>query len=171
MTVEERMHAMDKKLMRDKKIEEEKAQLEAKERNALEERVKELYPRIKDIIRLGVYCKSHNIKYPNGKYLKNTTKDSFFNDFESDGIRHYFGFVGKDGSRSHNAELHVGWINSGFCGPWDVHCDGDRLWLQHEKDENLQKPIDSPETLGQFIKDFEVFEKNFYEWFDETCSN
>ena len=166
MTVEERINAMNKKIESDKKKENESEQLREKQLDEAMEDVVKLFGRVKDIIRLGVYCINNKIEFPNGKYYEYRQA---YNDFESDGIRHYFGFIGEDGYLSHGGEVHVGWNNGGFCGVWDVHCNGNELWLQHEKDKNNKRKIDSIDDIKRFIKDFEKFEKNFYEWFDEMC--
>lgn len=166
MTVEERMNAMNKKIADDKTIAEEKEALKEKELDKAMEDVVKLFDRVKDIIQLAKYCRQNDIKFPNGTYHK---YDSYRNDFESDGIRHYFGFIGEDGYCSHGGEIHVGWNNGGFCGVWDVHCNGNEIWLQHEDNKANKKKVDSIDIVERFIKDFEEFEKNFYEWFDEKC--
>lgn len=168
MTVEERINAMNKKINNDKIIKEEKELLEKQAIDNEMKNVSKLFARIKDVIRLGIYCRENNIKFPKGEYHK--YYDQAYNDFESDGIRHFFGFIGKDGYCSHGEEIHVGWNNGGFCGEWDVHCDGNKLWLQHEKDKTNKKDVDSLDVIKRFIKDFEEFEKNFYEWFDKKCN-
>lgn len=165
MTVEERINTMNKKIAENKKISEEKEVLKEKEISEMLKEAEKLFGRVKDIIRLGRYCMENNLEFPNGKYHK---YDNYRNDFESDGIRHYFGFLGRNRLYNTISEIHVGWENGGFCGDWDVHCDGNELWLQHEKDKTRKK-IDDVKIVKQFIKDFEEFERNFYEWFDEKC--
>ena len=167
MTVEERIHAMNCKLNKDRIIQEEQALLEEREISEALKGVELLFDRVKDIVRLGEYCRENNISYPKGKYHK---YESYYNDFESDGVRHIFGFIGEKGYCSHGGEIHVGWMNGGFCGDWDVHCDGNAFWLQHEKYVSHKRDVDSLSVIQRFISDFEVFEKNFYEWFDERCS-
>lgn len=166
MTVEERINAMNKKINNDKVIKAEKELLKEQEIREAMKDVSKLFDRVKDIIKLGVYCRENNIKFPNGEYHK---YDSYYNDFESDYIRHYFGFIGENGYCSHGREIHVGWNNGGCCGVWDVHCDGNKLWLQYENDKTNKKEVDSLDVIKRFIKDFEKFEKNFYEWFDKKC--
>lgn len=165
MTVEERINAMNNKIAEDKKKSEKKEILKEKEIDKLMKEAEQLFDRVKDIIRLGKYCMNNNISFPSGKYYK---CDGYYNDFESDGIRHYFGFVGRNVFKKKKSIIHVGWLNGGFCGEWDVHCDGNKIWLQHKKDKTRRK-VDSVEIVKRFIKDFEEFERNFYEWFDEMC--
>ena len=165
MTVEERINAMNNKIVEDKKKSEEKEALKEKEISELMKEAKKLFSRVKDVIRLGKYCMDNNLEFPNGKYHE---YGNYHNDFESDGIRHYFGFLGDIRYNTRTGKVHVGWINGGFCGQWDVHCDGNELWLQHEKDKT-RKNVDDVKIVERFIKDFEEFERNFYEWFDEKC--
>lgn len=165
MTVEERINAMNNKMVEDKKKSEEKEILKEKEIGELMKETEKLFGRVKDIIRLGKYCMDNNLKFPNGKYHE---YDNYHNDFESDGIRHYFGFLGRNKFDNKVDEIHIGWENGGFCGNWDVYCDGNELWLQHEKDKTRKK-IDDVHIVKRFVKDFEEFERNFYEWFDEMC--
>lgn len=166
MTVEERINAMNKKLNNDKVIKEEKELLKEQAITEAMENASKLFDRVKDVIRLGEYCRENNVEFPNGEYHE---YKRYYNDFESDGIRHYFGFIGENGYYSHGGEIHVGWNNGGFCGVWDVHCDGNKLWLQHENNKTNKKDIDSLDVIKCFVKDFEEFEKNFYEWFDRKC--
>lgn len=168
MIVEERINAMNKKINDDKVIKEEKELLKKQEINNAMEDVSKLFDRVRDIIRLGEYCRNNNIKFPNGEYHR--YYELHYNDFESDGIRHYFGFIVENGYCSHGGKIHVGWNNGGFCGVWDVHCDGNKLWLQHENNKSNKKEVDSLAIIKRFIKDFEEFEKNFYEWFDRKCN-
>lgn len=167
MTVEERIAAMDKKIANDKIVAEQEAARKDEKISAAMKEAEQVFDRVKDIIRLITYCLKNDIKFPNGKYQ--TYKSGPYNDFASDGIRHYFGYIGENGYYKSGDVIHLGWINGGYCGIWDVHCDGNELWLQNEKDPKLKKPADSVGIIFEFIEDFNKFEKVFYKWFDEAC--
>lgn len=94
----------------------------------LEQQIRDLQPRISDLLALTNQCRELNIPFPNavqtGKFYGNG-KHNFF----SDGFYHELGFMGYP----FNYIQFLGYDMGGFCGTYDFFTDGAMIFLNTKK--------------------------------------
>ena len=141
----------------DKKISEKKK--EDQERTDLMQKIRDLRPRITDLIEAGQKCQELGIDFPTRKEMSQFGYDSRF---EADGVNHDLGFITKEFKIRY-----LGIQNGGFNGPWDFYTDGTEIFSVANK-EYLKGAVEEPQIpdMKKFLKQFEVFESAFYQWIE-----
>ena len=143
----------------DKKISEKKKK--DQERTDLMQKIRDLRPRITDLIEAGQKCQELGIDFPTRKEMSQFGYDSRF---EADSVNHDLGFITKEFKFRY-----LGIKNGGFNGPWDFYTDGTESFSVANEDY-LKGAIDYPYIgdMKKFLKQFEVFESAFYQWIDSV---
>lgn len=138
------------KEIEDKKISEKKKA--DTERTGMMQKIRDLRPRITDLIKAGQKCQELGIDFPIC--------------FEADDVNHDLGFISK------NSQIrYLGIKNGGFNGPWDFYTDGVESFSVSNNDyskgaiEDSQIP-DMKKFLNQFLNQFGIFESAFYQWIE-----
>ena len=138
------------KEIEDKKISEKKKA--DTERTGMMQKIRDLRPRITDLIKAGQKCQELGIDFPIC--------------FEADDVNHDLGFISK------NSQIrYLGIKNGGFNGPWDFYTDGVESFSVSNSDyskgaiEDSQIP-DMKKFLNQFLNQFGIFESAFYQWIE-----
>ena len=138
------------KEIEDKKISEKKKA--DTERTGMMQKIRDLRPRITDLIKAGQKCQELGIDFPIC--------------FEADDVNHDLGFISK------NSQIrYLGIKNGGFNGPWDFYTDGvesfsvSNNYYSKGTIEDSQIP-DMKKFLNQFLNQFGVFESAFYQWIE-----
>ena len=138
------------KEIEDKKISEKKKA--DTERTGMMQKIRDLRPRITDLIKAGQKCQELGIDFPIC--------------FEADDVNHDLGFISK------NSQIrYLGIKNGGFNGPWDFYTDGVESFSVSNNDyskgaiEDSQIP-DMKKFLNQFLNQFGLFESAFYQWIE-----
>ena len=172
MTAQERIAMMDKTI----KVEEEQKLKDdiAKEiqRQKLITQIIAKGDRIRALIEVGNNCAQKGMM-PEARMLSdNRVKDTFC----TDGIHHEVGFwhEGYRYTKTYSIR-YVGFENGGANGVYDFYTDGVDIFEEHEDanskyfDERRYPKRRQPtiEHMQKFLRDFDAFEKMFYEWFDK----
>lgn len=133
-------------------------------------KIRELQPRIQKIIEIGNICIENGIVLRKvGTYRKCLYKEDAY---ETDAIYHQLGFFP---NHYHGHPLYkcthydyIGYRMGGACGNKDFITNGDEVYdISHDNHYELRgKQIPSVEHCGRFLKDFDNFEKLFYEFID-----
>lgn len=172
MTLEERLAIISNKAEKDK-VEEynKKVNLENATENALN-RIKELTPRIKDLITLVNKCIDLGIDLPTPS---ETTKLGYGNGYDgysfcAEGFYHHVGFMDcKKGwwyreENKYNKVEYLGIYNGGACGVYDFYTNGTKTFYKRERTGEIINPDLS--DVKKFLKEFDLFEAAFYKWID-----
>ena len=140
-----------------KKISEEKKKNQ--EKIDLMQKIRDLEPRITDLIEAGQKCQELGIDFPVKNEMPQYGYDSRF---EADGVNHDLGFITK--------EFKIQYLcikNGGFDGPWDFYTDGKESFPVSNK-EYLKGATGDPQIcdMKKFLNQFDSFESAFYQWID-----
>ena len=155
------------------KKEEEKLQKEIAYQNRLEEcisEIKDLKPRIQNIIDIGNYCIENGISLNKiGTYNKCKYEEDAF---ETDGIYHQLGFY-RNHYQGHpfyqcSHYDYIGYDMGGACGTVNFITNGDIVAGTPDHDGFEIKGINPPllKHCEKFLKEFPVFEKVFFEFIE-----
>lgn len=139
------------------------------EREKLINEIKKLKPRIQNIIEIGNFCIDNNIDIgqrtlSSQKYKKNQ--------FETDGVGHQLGFYSYGINNNiwrgeFNHYKYIGYSMGGICGDKDFITNGDLVAnCKHDHPENIVEQI-SIYHCKDFLKDFPIFEKAFYDFINK----
>ena len=161
MTKEELMKMMDKKVENDKLKAIKDAEDIANETERLIEQIKELKPRIDDLIELANYAKRNGIEIDHRDV---NHEDYEHGTFISNGWSHVVGFI----KAPKDADIiYMGQIAGGACGSWNFATDGEEVFDYHENDGRKREP--SIEHMKHFIKRFQECEKAFHKYIEDKC--
>ena len=140
MTVEERIRVIQDKINRDKQRAMLMQQREEREKQAAFKKFEELSGRIKDLIRVGDFCKTNSIQIPK--------------QFEYKAFRFY---------NDHCSYLCLDKLND------YILSDGDTLYKECKATGKRETEALTKAQIEQFCDGFEIFEYEFYKWIDKQC--
>ena len=134
------------KEIEDKKISEKKKA--DTERTGMMQKIRDLRPRITDLIKAGQKCQKLGIDFPIC--------------FEADDVNHDLGFISK------NSQIrYLGIKNGGFNGPWDFYTDGVESFSVSNNCYSKGAIEDSQiPDMKKFLNQFGIFESAFYQWIE-----
>ena len=162
MTIEERMEIIRNKARKNKEEEANKLSAEDAKRNKLILQIKNLHDRINSLLILANECDINGIKIPQDGYYYsryNSAKEFGYDaEFIAEGIRHHVGFI--NGGKYE----WVGIKNGGACGVYDFYTNGSEVFSIHQSTKAKAEPRIC--DMEQFLEEFPVFEKAFYNWID-----
>lgn len=162
MTTEERIAMIDNKVAADKAKKEACEIALAERRKNAEQKLRELKPRIDEIIKVGNYAvsKGFNINKSGCGGHEGYDTGLFF----SNGWSHHIGFINETPIR------YVGIVAGGACGEIDFWTDGDVIAPVEHSRHKVIKGAEVPiYTLEHFVNGFEKFETEFYAYIDKLC--
>lgn len=141
-----------------KNAEKEKEEKNKNEHNEIKEKIRQLAPRINNLLELVNTCLKNNIR-PYKKDPKNWDR----NIFSADGIYHHIGFINlryKDVTTINC----IGIINGGACGNTDLQVDkyGNAVGI-YNKNYRVEPKL---EDMEKFLKEFDYLEKEFLAYID-----
>lgn len=127
-----------------------KAELSAKRIEEYKAKIKELKPRIDELLAVGNVCRENNIPLAGSRWGGHEGYDT--HQFISNGWSHVTGFIseGKD-----ILFTKVGKVGGGAC-TWNLKTDGNEIIVEGEV-ENV---------LKYFLEEFDEFETEFYKYVD-----
>lgn len=157
MTVEERMKMIDAKVESDirKKAKEEEDL--ANETETLVAKIRELKPRIDDLIKLANYAKKKGIDFNKSGWGGHEGYDTGL--FMSNTWSHVVGFINEPTIRF------MGYMAGGACGRWNFATDGDEVF-DFCGGETREPDISH---LRHFVDRFPVCEEKFYAYIENKC--
>lgn len=172
MTLEERLAIISNKAEKDK-VEEynKKVNLENATENALN-KIKELTPRIKDLITLVNKCIDLGIDFPSPYETTQLGYGSGYrgHSFVADGFYHHVGFMDCEKGYWHRGESkykkveYLGIKNGGACGVYDFYTNGTKTFYKHEITGKIVEA--ELRSIKNFLEEFDLFEAAFYKWID-----
>ena len=125
-------------------------------KNDLKKKIRDLKPRIEDLIQLGEKCQELKISFPIRNEMFRFGYDSCF---EADGVNHDLGFITK------NSQIrYLGIKNGGFNGPWDLYTDGTEIVSVSNREYDKESAEPQNCDMKKFLKQFDSFESAFYQW-------
>ena len=151
---------------KNKQIEEDKKRNEIQ---ILTERVRQLQPRIAELIETANACLESGIEIDAyGKTFYRSVDDYTKGSFITNSITHKVGFVkawrGNQGN-SIKKIYEMGINAGGACGHLDFRTDGIKVYSVNEDDQtHMEDPLEK--HLNQFLKNFDLFETEFYKYID-----
>ena len=150
-----------------KKRNDEKAALaqiaKVNEYEALTKQILDLQPRIAELIDVGNACLKNGIKLECDTRFKLGGRSA---GFIAEGICHHVGFI-KPWNESTIYEMGI--INGGWFGDFDFHTDGRKMYSVSEKGGDYSEA--RIEDMRKFVKDFDEFEQQFYDYVDDVTGN
>ena len=159
MTVEERIKMIDSKAERDKQKESEKKMTLDTRRQTAYEKIRELKPRIYNLIKIGNHARENGIKMNHALGCKESYETGFF---YSNGWSHLLGFIDDMPIK------YIGIVAGGACGDIDLVTDGDIVvGRSHSNHDIVQEP--TLYYMERMIKEFDEFENAFYSYIDKIC--
>lgn len=104
--------------------------------------------------------------------VANTLIDNGYYDFIiprcSEGIKHIVGFML---DRSKNKVDSIGICNGGWCGEYDFHTTGEKIYMtEHYKNTPVEKEI-KINNAERTLREFNDFEKKFYDDLEKFLQN
>lgn len=115
------------------------------------EKIRELKPRIDELLKVGNACLEHKIPLTGQSYGCHEGYDT--HQFISNSWSHLVGFI----SEKNKPFTKVGKLGGGACD-WNLATDG----------ETINVSGDIEHVLKYFLDDFDTFEKEFYAYVDEV---
>lgn len=155
----EKMSMIDNKLNR---VAEKEMQLAAKNSVTIENYMNTIHEwksRIDDLIDLANYAKKNKIPLCVNDLTNQCYERGFF---YSNGWSHLVGFINEDNISK------LGIIAGGAFGKWNFYTDGEFLY-ESDDDGNKQEP--QLQHLEKFVKNFPIFEEEFYKYIDRYCKD
>ena len=177
MTVEERMAIIKNKAEQDKNEAQAKADAEERERFELEEQIRDLLNRIRDLCQLANACIENGIKIPTNSQFSSEynsgEKWGYPYEFIAEGIRHHVGFFTPKREWRNGEQVftepfrYIGIKNGGACGVWDFRTDGVTVESINNTDYDRGKTTKPRiQDMKKFLKEFPLFEQGFLNWID-----
>ena len=159
MTVEERMAMIDAKVENEKRKKAKEEEDLANETERLMEQIRELKPRIDDLIKLANYARRNGIEI---NYRDVRNEDYKHGTFVSNGWSHVVGFLDDCPIK------YVGQMAGGACGKWNFATNGNAIFDFAGRicDERQEPDI---QHMKHFLERFPVFEEEFYKYIDSKC--
>ena len=140
-----------------KQAEEEKIRAEQ-----LKSQIRDLQPRISELIKTANACFSNNIKIGVDTRPDRSSDTYQKGIFVSNGISHRVGFIRPELGQFIST---VGFVAGGWDGPWDFRTDGYGIYsVDHETNKKVAPPLSS--HMQKFIDAFDIFETAFYSYVD-----
>ncbi len=134
---------------------EQKLQSEAQ---ALIEQIRELKPRIDELIATGNACKENGIAMTGQEWGGHEGYDT--HQFYTNSWSHLVGFV-----QNKDSEITFLGINAGgACGDWNFRTDGDRVFSSYG--DKIKEPFIA--HMKRFVDTFDEFETSFYAYVDKV---
>ena len=169
MTLEERIAKVNEAVEKKAKEEKEKNEKEFGEMMSLISQCNEYSERVRDLLKLARYCIEKGIRIPIKGRLDTDNfgtakKYGYPHEFFAEGICHHVGFIAKDRYAKKPEIIAIGIVNGGCCGVWDFYNTGDDIYSKHEENGSIMSP--KKKDMQQFLKEFESFEKAFYNFID-----
>lgn len=162
MTTEERIALIRDRARRDSEEKAEQERRKELEKESLKLEILSLKERISAIITLANECKNNGVKIPESKCgtykLDAAIQYGYDAEFIAEGIRHHVGLINTSPFRW------LGIDNGGACGPYDFRTNGCEVFSIHETEHFWAEPRTC--DMKQFLVEFPVFEKAFYNWID-----
>ena len=169
LSIEEAERKINNHIEKKRRDEEEKHRKEKEKLENLMKEIENLEPRITQMIAIANLCCSNGIKL---RKRKRRCECLYENDcYETDGIHHQLGFYpehfGKhpiDGCTHYD---YIGYEMGGACGDKDFITDGFTIAsIPNNRNKRLSKGKSKPTIrhCSKFLKDFEKFEKSFYDF-------
>lgn len=176
MTAQERIARINRTVVvENAQKEAEMLQKEAKQKQLMAQIIS-IGDRIRALIEVGNSCAEKGLMPRADIFHDHRVKDTFC----TDGIHHEVGFhrTGAWYTGDNKFSIrYVGFDNGGACGPYDFYTDGTDIFEEHEdakrKDWDMCHQFDKKrrpptiENMQIFLRDFDAFEKMFYDWFDK----
>ena len=152
------------------KLENERLRIEREHqetKDKLVNEIKNLQPRIQQIIKIGNLCLKNDIEIGQTPSSKRCSYEN--NMFETDGIHHQLGFYRKRYPvwRFPN-DLYdcIGYKMGGVCGNKDFITDGNFIFnVEHDNPTKIKNDL-SIRHMKKFLNEFETFETKFYEFIE-----
>lgn len=161
MTLQERLDKLENVKAREERLKIEEAERKEKERLGYVARVKELNPKIKEILTVANKCVELGIQFPSASETRQYGYGEEKWSFEADGFYHHVGFERtKKGKQITFLKIE----NGGACGPYDFYVNESEMFLLHESTDTDKKPDIT--NMKKFLKEFDLFEAAFYKWID-----
>lgn len=159
--VDTRLEKLQQHIANEQKQKEEKEKAEKKYNDTLCKKICTLRPRIEKLIELG------NAVRVAGKLVHITWLGNYNapNVFRAEGIYHRLGFMDQGYEDDNQIIKFIGFDCGGACGKYDFYTNGDEIFDKHEETKAIIHP--SSEHMEKFLKEFDEFEKRFYDWFDK----
>ena len=166
MTTEERLEIIKNKAQSDANAKMLAANNEAKERELLCEKIRDMADRIADVLALANACESSGVAIPVDTYRREAGKPYGYEyEFIAEGIYHHVGLIKTWGAASKGEYKYVGIENGGACGCYDLWTDGNETFSVHEDNKTIRREPRNID-LRQFVREFPNFEKGFLNWVD-----
>ena len=161
MNVNEMMSMIDKKVGNDKDKARQK-EIETKNRFDIAlAKIKELKPRIDDLIKLANYAKDNGIDFNKRGWGGHEGYDTGM--FYTNSWSHLVGFVNR------NPITLLGIDAGGVCGDVDFRTNGEHTFGLNRNTMAIVEP--SLYRMENFIKKFDEFEREFYAYVDKVTQN
>lgn len=148
-----------------KNAEKEKEEKNKKEHNEIKEKIRQLAPRINNLLELVNTCLKNNIR----PYKADTEGGlSSRNIFEAEGFYHHTGFINLK-YKEVTTISYIGIINGGTCGNTNLQVDkyGNAVGIYTDNYRNKITRIEPRlEDMKEFLKEFDYFEKEFLAYID-----
>ena len=159
MNVNEMMNMIDRKVGNDKEKERQK-EIETKNRfDTALAKIKELKPRIDDLIKLANYAKDNGIDFNKREWGGHEGYDTGM--FYTNSWSHLVGFVNR------NPITLLGIDAGGACGDIDFRTNGEHTFGLNRGNNTIVEP--SLYHMENFIKKFDEFEREFYTYIEKVC--
>lgn len=138
-----------------------KVEKENEQKAMLEEQVRSLAPRIKELIETANACTINGIEIDAyGKRFDSYYDKREYGTFTTNGITHRVGFVKKGLS----AIFELGIDAGGACGEWNFRTNGSDIYEIHE--DRTQRRKATIYWMSRFVNEFNEFESDFYNYID-----
>lgn len=141
------------------------AEVELKNKTeSLISQIKELEPRISELICVGNACLENNIPLTGEAF--GCRQDYDTHQFFTNSWSHLVGFVGNPHDKSCQIEF-LGINGGGACGKYDFRTDGETVFSVNERNpfDVITPPIG---VMQKFVKDFDTFESAFFSYVDQV---
>lgn len=159
MNINEMMSMIDKKVGNDKDKAKQK-EIETKNRfDTALAKIKELKPRIDDLIKLANYAKDNGIDFNKRGWGGHEGYDTGM--FYTNSWSHLVGFVNR------NPITLLGIDAGGACGDVDFRTNGEDTFGLNRNTMVIVEP--SLYHMENFIKKFDEFEREFYAYIEKVC--
>lgn len=159
MNVNEMMNMIDRKVGNDKEKERQK-EIETNNRfDTALAKIKELRPRIDDLIKLANYAKDNGIDFNKRGWGGHEGYDTGM--FYTNSWSHLVGFVNRDPITL------LGIDAGGACGDVDFRTNGEHTFGLNRNTMTIVEP--SLYRMENFIKKFDEFEREFYAYIEKVC--
>lgn len=159
MNVQERLNNIDSFVEKKGREKMAKAENERLEIKRLIDEIKELQPRINDLLIVGNACLVNHIPLKGTGFGCQQGYDT--HQFITNGWSHLLGFVDKSIAPQKLPFMYLGIQGGGFY-TYDLETDGRTVYLSGRDGR------DKIHVLNRFIKEFDKFEKEFYAYVDRV---